>query len=172
MKLTAAASAPLELMAIGVVKDAARRFQIVGRNPYMQASGSGAGREASSAPTTQPRLKTETLKEAAMKQRLLALAAVFIVFVASVSLPAQTTHTSRPINEKLYISLENTDELAVVDLKSFTAGENPEGRYAPHGQASPASQDNCSSPRESAGRSRSWIRFATRWSGRSTSASA
>ena len=51
----AAASAPLELMAIGVVKDAARRFQIVGRNPYMQAGSGGAGRGAPSAPTTQPR---------------------------------------------------------------------------------------------------------------------
>ncbi len=51
----AAASAPLELMAIGVVKDAGRRFQIVGRNPYMPAGGGGAGRGAPAAPTTQPR---------------------------------------------------------------------------------------------------------------------
>jgi len=31
----ATGTAPLELMAIGIVKDAARRFQIVGRNPYI-----------------------------------------------------------------------------------------------------------------------------------------
>ena len=35
----ATGSAPLELMAVGVVKDAARRFQIVGRNPYAPARG-------------------------------------------------------------------------------------------------------------------------------------
>jgi mannose-6-phosphate isomerase-like protein (cupin superfamily) len=33
----ATGSAPLELMAIGVVKDAARRFQIAGRNPFVPA---------------------------------------------------------------------------------------------------------------------------------------
>ncbi len=38
----ATGSAPLELMAIGIVKDAARRFQIVGRNPFMPARGAGA----------------------------------------------------------------------------------------------------------------------------------
>jgi mannose-6-phosphate isomerase-like protein (cupin superfamily) len=38
----ATGSAPLELMAIGVVKDAARRFQIVGRNPYPTGRGGGA----------------------------------------------------------------------------------------------------------------------------------
>jgi mannose-6-phosphate isomerase-like protein (cupin superfamily) len=37
----AAANAPLELMAVGVVKDAARRFEIVGRGPYA-AAGRGA----------------------------------------------------------------------------------------------------------------------------------
>jgi mannose-6-phosphate isomerase-like protein (cupin superfamily) len=35
----ATGSAPLELMAIGVVKDAARRFQIAGRNPYPTGRG-------------------------------------------------------------------------------------------------------------------------------------
>jgi mannose-6-phosphate isomerase-like protein (cupin superfamily) len=45
----AAASAPLELMAIGVVKDAARRFQIVGRNPY-----AGGGQRTAPARATQP----------------------------------------------------------------------------------------------------------------------
>ena len=38
----ATGSAPLELMAIGIVKDAERRFQIVGRNPYPPARGGGA----------------------------------------------------------------------------------------------------------------------------------
>ena len=38
----ATGSAPLELMVIGIVKDAARRFQIVGRNPFMPARGTGA----------------------------------------------------------------------------------------------------------------------------------
>jgi mannose-6-phosphate isomerase-like protein (cupin superfamily) len=33
----ASANAPLEVMAIGVVKDAGRRFEIVGRNPYVPA---------------------------------------------------------------------------------------------------------------------------------------
>ena len=41
----ATGSAPLELMAVGVVKDAARRFQIVGRNPYMPARGTPPARE-------------------------------------------------------------------------------------------------------------------------------
>jgi mannose-6-phosphate isomerase-like protein (cupin superfamily) len=42
----ATGSAPLELMAVGVVKDAARRFQIVGRNPYMPARGTPPARGA------------------------------------------------------------------------------------------------------------------------------
>ena len=48
----AAANAPLELMAIGVVKDAARRFEIVGRGPY-----AAAGRGAQPARGTQPAAK-------------------------------------------------------------------------------------------------------------------
>lgn len=40
----AGANTPLELMAIGVVKDAARRFQIVGRNPYAPARGAAPAR--------------------------------------------------------------------------------------------------------------------------------
>ena len=75
-----------------------------------------------------------------MKQRFLAFAAVFIAFVASVSLPAQTP-TPAATNEKLYISLENTDELAVVDLKTFTQAKTLKVGMHPHGQASPASQD-------------------------------
>ena len=42
----ASANAPLELMAIGVVKDAARRFEIVGRNPYVPARGTPPARGA------------------------------------------------------------------------------------------------------------------------------
>jgi mannose-6-phosphate isomerase-like protein (cupin superfamily) len=45
----ATGSAPLELMHIGVVKDAARRFEIVGRSPYMPARGTPPARGA--APT-------------------------------------------------------------------------------------------------------------------------
>ncbi len=41
----ATGSAPLELMAVGVVK-AARRFQIVGRNPYVPARGTPPARGA------------------------------------------------------------------------------------------------------------------------------
>ncbi len=40
----ATGAVPLELMAIGVVKDAARRFQIVGRNPYQRARGAAPAR--------------------------------------------------------------------------------------------------------------------------------
>jgi mannose-6-phosphate isomerase-like protein (cupin superfamily) len=46
----AAANAPLELMAIGVVKDANRRFEIVGRGPYAPVRGGGAGRGAAAPP--------------------------------------------------------------------------------------------------------------------------
>jgi mannose-6-phosphate isomerase-like protein (cupin superfamily) len=42
----ATGTAPLELMSIGVVKDAARRFQIVGRNPFVPARGSQPARGA------------------------------------------------------------------------------------------------------------------------------
>ena len=43
--------------------------------------------------------------------------------------------------EKLYISLENTDDLAVVDLKTFKHIKTLKVGMHPHGQASPASQD-------------------------------
>ena len=43
--------------------------------------------------------------------------------------------------EKLYISLENTDSLAVVDLKAFKHTKTLKVGMHPHGQASPASQD-------------------------------
>ena len=55
-----------------------------------------------------------------MKQRVLAFAPVVIALAAAVSLLAQTP-ASPPAStqEKLYISLETTDTLAVVDLKTF-----------------------------------------------------
>ena len=47
----AGATTPLELMAVGVVKDASRRFQIVGRNPYTPVGrGGGGGRGTPVAP--------------------------------------------------------------------------------------------------------------------------
>src|SRR5688500_13110702 len=73
-----------------------------------------------------------------MKLRLLALASVLIAFGAAASLPAQTPAST---TEKLYISLENTDTLAVVDLKTFTHTKTLKVGDHPHGQASPASQD-------------------------------
>ncbi len=42
----ATGSAPLDLMAVGIVKDATRRFQIVGRNPYTPARGTPPARGA------------------------------------------------------------------------------------------------------------------------------
>ena len=42
----ATGAAPLELMSIGVVKDADRRFQIAGRNPFVPARGSQPARGA------------------------------------------------------------------------------------------------------------------------------
>ena len=64
---------------------------------------------------------------------MLAMAVVF----AAVRLSSQQS----AVHEKLYISLENTDDIAVVDtathkiLKRITVGAHP------HGQASPRSQD-------------------------------
>ena len=46
----ASANAPLELMAVGVVKDANRRFEIVGRNPYMAAGRGGGAARGAAAP--------------------------------------------------------------------------------------------------------------------------
>ena len=102
-----------------------------------------------------------------MKQRLLAFAAVFIAFVASVSLPAQTP-TPAATNEKLYISLENTDNLAVVDLKTFTNSKTLKVGMHPHGQASPATQDKFMSPPKSAAQSHSSTPLKTKSSRRST----
>lgn len=73
-----------------------------------------------------------------MKPRLLALASFVLAVAAAASLPAQTPAST---TEKLYISLENTDNLAVVDLKTFTHTKTLKVGNHPHGQASPASQD-------------------------------
>lgn len=73
-----------------------------------------------------------------MKPRLLALASMVIAVAAAASLPAQTPAST---TEKLYISLENTDKLAVVDLKTFAHTKTLTVGNHPHGQASPASQD-------------------------------
>ena len=54
-----------------------------------------------------------------MKRRLFTLAPVIACLAAAVSLMAQTPAAPASTQEKLYISLENTDTLAVVDLKSF-----------------------------------------------------
>ena len=77
-----------------------------------------------------------------MKQRVLAFAAVIAALAAAVSLLAQTP-ASQPASttEKLYISLETTDTLAVVDLKTFKHIKTLKVGMHPHGQASPASQD-------------------------------
>jgi DNA-binding beta-propeller fold protein YncE len=72
----------------------------------------------------------------------LAFAVTIGLGAATFSLTAQTpAATSAPTQEKLYISLENTDTLAVVDLKSFKHVKTLKVGMHPHGQASPASQD-------------------------------
>jgi DNA-binding beta-propeller fold protein YncE len=77
-----------------------------------------------------------------MKQWVHAFAPVVVALAAAASLLAQTP-ASPPASsqEKLYISLENTDTLAVVDLKTFTHIKTLKVGMHPHGQASPASQD-------------------------------
>ena len=55
-----------------------------------------------------------------MKQRVPAFVAVIIAFAAAVSVLGQGPASTPATQEKLYISLENTENLAVVDLKSFT----------------------------------------------------
>ena len=77
-----------------------------------------------------------------MKRRLFTLASPVIGFAAAVSLAAQApAPTPASTQEKLYISLESTDNLAVVDLKSFKHIKTLKVGMHPHGQASPASQD-------------------------------
>src|SRR5688572_28623279 len=77
-----------------------------------------------------------------MKQWVHAFAPVVVALAAAASLLAQTP-ASPPASsqEKLYISLENTDTLAVVDLQTFTHIKTLKVGMHPHGQASPASQD-------------------------------
>jgi DNA-binding beta-propeller fold protein YncE len=77
-----------------------------------------------------------------MKQRVLAFAPVVIALAAAVSLLAQTPASPPAASqEKLYISLETTDTVAVVDLKTFKQIKTLKVGMHPHGQASPASQD-------------------------------
>jgi len=77
-----------------------------------------------------------------MKRQLFTLAPVIACLAAAVSLMAQAPSSApSSTQEKLYISLENTEDLAVVDLKTFTHAKTLKVGMHPHGQASPASQD-------------------------------
>ena len=77
-----------------------------------------------------------------MKRRLFTLAPAIACLAAAVSLMAQTPAvTPASTQEKLYISLETTDTVAVVDLKTFKHIKTLKVGNHPHGQASPASQD-------------------------------
>ena len=76
-----------------------------------------------------------------MKRRLFTLAPVIACLAAAVSLMAQKPAAPASTQEKLYISLESTDDLAVVDLKTFKQIKTLKVGMHPHGQASPASQD-------------------------------
>ena len=71
-----------------------------------------------------------------MKLRDLMLVLAFVV-LATFSLPAQKPS----VHEKLYISLETTDTVAVVDLATFKQIKTLKVGSHPHGQASPQSQD-------------------------------
>jgi DNA-binding beta-propeller fold protein YncE len=63
--------------------------------------------------------------------------AVTFVLLASLGVPAQT----QSVHEKLYISLETTDTVAVVDLATFKQIKTLQVGSHPHGQAAPRSQD-------------------------------
>jgi DNA-binding beta-propeller fold protein YncE len=76
-----------------------------------------------------------------MRRRFFTLAPAVIGLAATVSLMAQTPPAAPATQEKLYISLESTDTLAVVDLKTFKHVKTLKVGMHPHGQASPASQD-------------------------------
>jgi DNA-binding beta-propeller fold protein YncE len=77
-----------------------------------------------------------------MKRRLFVLASAVICVAATIASFAQSTPATPPsTHEKLYISLENTDNLAVVDSKTLTSIKTLKVGMHPHGQASPASQD-------------------------------
>ena len=60
-----------------------------------------------------------------------------VVLLATINLPAQKPS----VHEKLYISLESTDTVAVVDLAAFKQIKTLTVGSHPHGQASPQSQD-------------------------------
>jgi DNA-binding beta-propeller fold protein YncE len=76
-----------------------------------------------------------------MARRLFTIVPGVICLAAAVSLTAQTPPVPATTREKLYISLENTDDLAVVDLTAFKQTKTLKVGMHPHGQASPASQD-------------------------------
>ncbi len=69
-----------------------------------------------------------------LRHRMLALG---FVLLATLSLRAQTP----AVHEKLYISLETTDTVAVVDLATFKQIKTLKVGSHPHGQAAPKSQD-------------------------------
>jgi DNA-binding beta-propeller fold protein YncE len=71
-----------------------------------------------------------------MTLRRLMFAATFVV-LATLGMPAQTP----TVHEKLYISLEATDTVAVVDLATFKPIKTLTVGSHPHGQAAPRSQD-------------------------------
>ncbi len=72
----------------------------------------------------------------------LALGLIWFAATFSSSSTAQTpSPPSGTTQEKLYISLESTDTVAVVDLKTFKHIKTLKVGNHPHGQASPASQD-------------------------------
>jgi YVTN family beta-propeller protein len=60
-----------------------------------------------------------------------------VVLLATINLPAQKPS----VHEKLYISLESTDTVAVIDLAAFKQIKTLTVGSHPHGQASPQSQD-------------------------------
>ena len=75
-------------------------------------------------------------------RRQFPFALALVLVAATLSLIAQTpAATPVATQEKLYISLESTDQLAVVDLKTFKQTKTLKVGMHPHGQASPASQD-------------------------------
>ena len=71
-----------------------------------------------------------------MKRRHFALV-LALALVSTLTLTAQNP----PVHEKLYISLETTDTVAVVDLASFKQIKTLKVGSHPHGQAAPKSQD-------------------------------
>ena len=60
-----------------------------------------------------------------------------LVLISGFTLTAQTP----AVHEKLYVSLETTEDVAVVDLATFKQIKTLKVGSHPHGQASPRSQD-------------------------------